>query len=164
MSLSVGVPAREVPGHLLLDRLAQRVGALRADRVLLVDGDVRRGRLERQPEDGLAGCPDDVLDAGAAGGAEHVVGGDDVVGERRTARAQARRRDGREVDHRVDAVVPVVDAGERLGDLAQVGEVDAAEHRLLTGGRQGRVDVDHVVPVRREILHDRTPELALTHR
>ena len=32
------------------------------------------------------------------------------------------------------------------------------------GRRQRRVDVDHVVPVLREVLDDRAPELALTHR
>ena len=72
---SVRVPAAELPGHLLLQGLDQRVRRLRPRRVLLVDRHVRRRRVERQPEHRLAGRPDDLRIPAAPGGAEHVVGG-----------------------------------------------------------------------------------------
>jgi hypothetical protein len=68
------------------------------------------------------------------------------------------------VHHGVDPVVHVVDVGERLGHLPEVGEVDPDEGRWVRQGGRGRigdaVQRDHPVPVLREVRDDVAAELA----
>jgi len=64
------------------------------------------------------------------------------------------------VHHGVDPVVHVVDVGECLGHLPEVGEVHA--HEGSGAGRRSRdaVQRDHPVPVLREVRDDVAAELA----
>jgi hypothetical protein len=149
-----------MPRHLLFQAFDQRVGGLGAHRIFLVDGDVGRRHVERETEHGLAGRPNDVADAGEPGGREDVVGGDDVVRERGGIGGQPGRRDRGEVHDCVHTVVPVVDGGERLDDLAVVGEVDAHRdvgHRVRVGHA---VERDRAVAVLVQVAHDVTAQLA----
>ncbi len=103
------IPPAQLLGELLLQVLGERVRGLRPGRVLLVHRQVRRRGGERQPEQGLAGGPDDVADAGCPRGREDVVAGGDVVGEGGRVGGDPRPRDGGQVHQRVDPGVPLVD-------------------------------------------------------
>ena len=52
----------------------KRVGGFRLGRILFVHGDVRGRDVERRSKKGLAGCPDQVLDAELACTFKHVIG------------------------------------------------------------------------------------------
>jgi hypothetical protein len=152
------VPAAELARHLLLERLAQRVGRLRARVVLLVDRHVRRRGVERQAEHRLAAGPDDVADAGRPARREDVVGRGHVVGERGRVGHQARGPDRGKVHDRVHGAVLVDATGQRGKDLAVVGEVDGQELSLAL--RVAAVDGQDVPAGLTQVAHDGTAELA----
>ena len=155
--LERGIPAHELDRHLLLEVLDQGVGRLGSGGVVLVHGDVRRRHVERQPEHGLARRVDDVPDAGPPRGLEDVVGRADVVVEGRDIAEDAGRRDGREVHDRVEPVVLVVDAEDRVERLAVVGQIDPHEPGAAL---PRRVEVDDVVAARPQLADDGASELA----
>ena len=126
-------------------------------RILLVDGDVRRRNVERQAENGLARRVDDVLDARTLRRVEDVVGDADVVVERRDVAQDARSRDRRQVDDRVEPVVLVLHPHDRVDRVAEVGEIDPDETGTTL---PRRVQIDDLVPRFREFAHDRAPELS----
>ena len=99
------VPPAELAGHLLFESLRQRIRRTRPRVVFLVNRDVRRRRVrsERQPENGLAGCPDHRLDAGGLGRGEDVMAAGDVVDEGGGVGGQPGSRDRGQMNHRVDA-------------------------------------------------------------
>ena len=148
--------------HLLLERLGQRVRALRARR-----GTPRRpgctaaGVSNGRPEHGLAGRPHDVADPGAAGGGEHVVGRGRCCW-RRSRRWSSGPAPGspRGAPRRRPASWRSSTPGERLDHLAVVGEVDArrtAAPARPAGPGPGR----HVVSVLHQSATTARPSLPL---
>jgi hypothetical protein len=69
-----------------------------------------------------------------------------------------RRRDRREVDHRLDARQHLR-AAQRLERLAEVGEVGGQE-RGRRVGRRHEIDVEDVMAVYEEVADHRPPRLA----
>ncbi len=150
---TIGIPVRrdELGRHRLAHELRQRVGRLRPRLDRLVDGCEGRGRVERQPEDGLARRPDDPLEVVRLGGGEHVVGGQRVDPEGLRGRPDPGGRDRREVHDRVAA-------RQRLHRLPVVREV--REQRVaVVRAVAAVVDVEHVVPVEQQVLDDPAPRL-----
>ena len=92
--------ARERLAH----HFGQSIGGGRVGEMVLVDRGVARWRVERQPERGLARCPDHPPQAQLRGGEEDVGVHRGVGGERVRGWIDVRRRNVGEVQHRVHAV------------------------------------------------------------
>ena len=126
------VPAAEVPGHLLLQGLVQRVRRLRPRRVLLVHRRVRRRGLEGEAEHRLARSPHDLLMPAARAAAKTLYvaaelfakvaafGASPGPGSPQGARPRRRGR------------VLVNPAGEHLDHLPVVGQIDQRGTRPST--------------------------------
>src|SRR5450759_1063760 len=145
--------------------LHQGVHALRAGRVLLVNRDVWRRHIERQPENRLTRCVDDVPDAGPASSLEHIERTEDVVVERGDIAQDARSGNRGQVHEPVEGrfrglVGPgrgIVLAEERIDRLPIVREVDPNETRTTL---PGHVKVDNLMSSLTQHGHNRAPQLA----
>src|SRR5665648_506787 len=145
--------------------LHQGVHAFRAGRVLLVDRDVWRRHVERQPKNRLTRCVHDVADAGPASGLEDVERAEDVVVERcdiaQDAWSGYRGQVNEGVERRPRGLVGtgrwVVLAEQCVDRLAVVRQVDPHETRTA---RPGDVKVDDIMSGLTQPGDNRAPQLA----
>jgi hypothetical protein len=92
-------------------------------------------------------------------GFENVVGRDRIDLEDHVVGCLTGRRNGAQVHHGLDLLLdPVVDAGERRHDVAEVGEIDLDEPGLPRpwwigkAGRRDLVDRHHLIAVLHQVL------------
>lgn len=149
-------PASELPGHLLTDHLGQRVAGLWAQRVRLIHRCVLRWLVERQAQRGLAGGPDHPPQPEPGGRGEDRVGAEGVGADDHLGGGAVRRRDRRQVHHRVRA-------GQRLDGLAEVGQL-GGQMGDVGVARRHQVDVDHLVAVLQQVADHRAARLAAAAR
>jgi hypothetical protein len=92
------------------------------------------------------------------GRVRHVVGSGHVVVESRGVRPQTGSRNGRQMHHGVDAVVPVVNARQGLVRLPEVCQVDPGRGDAVPRGRR-LIQGDNVPPRIVQVVDHSPPEL-----